>query len=174
MPCIGRQCGGADTHHHPSHWLPLDGPLAAPWQSRPTPRIGRQDVQQTGVKKFIHVLYLLQWQYVLILYLGLFPADPSTSLPFLARFGSRGNCDSMVSDASAFEIYAFYNVNTDPYKTISAVRERVMRKIWFTWMEIKVAKFPFWIPNLHFEWFRIEVAVKGLVTLRRFFVLPIN
>jgi hypothetical protein len=58
-----------------------------------------------------------------------YSADPSTSLPYLARLGSRGNCGSMMSDASAFEIYAFYNVNTDPYKTISAVRERVMRKI---------------------------------------------
>ncbi len=54
------------------------------------------------------------------------PSAPAqTSLPWLARFGSRGNCGSMMSDVSAFELYTVYNVNSDPWATIQAVKDQL-------------------------------------------------
>ena len=44
-------------------------------------------------------------------------------LPAVAKIGTRGNCQSMMSDVSSFELYMYYNVNTNPYATIRAVKE---------------------------------------------------
>lgn len=52
--------------------------------------------------------------------LGSFPGQ---NLPAILKMGSRGNCQSSVNDVSSLELYMMYNVNTDPYQTIRAVRQ---------------------------------------------------
>merc|ERR1711860_414250 len=51
------------------------------------------------------------------------------SLPVMVKFGSRGNCQSVLSDVSSLELYALYNVNTNPYSTISAFHETLTKKL---------------------------------------------
>ena len=51
----------------------------------------------------------------------------SNSLPAIVRIGSRGNCQSMVSDVSSLELYSVYNVNSNPFATMKAFM-KVMSK----------------------------------------------
>ena len=44
------------------------------------------------------------------------------------RIGSRGNCQSLMSDVSALELYALNNVNTSPFQTIKAVKKVLRRE----------------------------------------------
>ena len=39
---------------------------------------------------------------------------------YLSRIGSRGDCQSMVSDVSSLELYLMNNVNTNPFRTVGA------------------------------------------------------
>ena len=52
-----------------------------------------------------------------------FPSlDRSESIPYVAKIGSRGDCQSRYSDVSSLELYILYNVNTNPYQTIEALK----------------------------------------------------
>eukprot|EP00094_Tigriopus_californicus_P010730 TCALIF_10349-PA protein Name:"Protein of unknown function" AED:0.08 eAED:0.05 QI:109/1/0.5/1/1/1/4/0/419 len=53
----------------------------------------------------------------------------SASLPAMLKIGARGNCQSSVNDVSSLELYMLYNVNTDPYQTIRAVRQIRNRQV---------------------------------------------
>ena len=45
------------------------------------------------------------------------------SLPVIVKFGSQGNCQSLCSGTISLELYGMYNINTDPYTTISAFKD---------------------------------------------------
>ena len=55
--------------------------------------------------------------------------DSSTRLPYFTRIGSRGNCAAAMSNSSAFDLYSIYNVNADPFATISAVRQALLSNL---------------------------------------------
>ncbi len=38
----------------------------------------------------------------------------------MSRIGSRGDCQSMVSDVSSLELYLMNSVNSDPFLTVAA------------------------------------------------------
>jgi len=51
------------------------------------------------------------------------PQGRESSLPVIARIGSRGDCTKTQSDVSSLDLYAFYSVNADPFDTVAALKD---------------------------------------------------
>ena len=43
------------------------------------------------------------------------------------QVGSRGTCDSQISDVSSLELYGVYSVNVEPVTTINLLRQVLSR-----------------------------------------------
>jgi len=53
------------------------------------------------------------------------PLQPGPTHPTILRIGSRGECTSIRSDVSSLELYTFYSLNVDPYKSIAALKKQI-------------------------------------------------